>query len=45
MVESIEPAVTDEELKRVVEPLLLEYFENGDSREVEVRWQSSIIHI
>lgn len=32
----MEPEMTPEEFEKVVEPVLLEYFEHGDTDEVEV---------
>lgn len=34
--EEVDPVLSDEELKKVVEPILLEYLENGNSDEVQV---------
>lgn len=42
IVDAMEPEMTPEEFGKVVEPVLLEYFEHGDTGEVEVGIDISI---
>ena len=43
MVEKIDLEVTPEELRNMIEPVFLEYFEHTDTKEVEVKIKMDIL--